>query len=118
LGGGAESKTQEKFCQFTLLCAVRHETNRTFVAFLDHIFAGETKIRKRRPEHCHGFLQARLTRLTRHAHFPFLKTTDDFNFTYQSSLRLHMLGSALTPNFKPKDSLIFAGKAGCQACPT
>ena len=33
--------------------------------------------------------QTRLARLTRRAHFPFLKTIDDFNFTYQSSLRLH-----------------------------
>ena len=43
--------------------------------------------------------QTRLGRLTRRAHFPFLKTIDDFNFTYQSSLRLHMLGSALAPDF-------------------
>ena len=42
--------------------------------------------------------QTRLARLTRRAHFPFLKTIDDFNFTYQSSLRLHMLGSALAPD--------------------
>ena len=39
--------------------------------------------------------QTRLARLTRLAHFPFLKTVDDFNFTYQSTLRLTMLGSAL-----------------------
>jgi hypothetical protein len=31
--------------------------------------------------------------------FSILKTIDDFNFTYQSSLRLHMLGLALAPNF-------------------
>jgi hypothetical protein len=29
------------------------------------------------------------------AQFPFLKTIDDFSFTYQSSLRLQMLGSRL-----------------------
>ncbi len=52
--------------------------------------------------------QTRLARLTRRAHFPFLKTIDDFNFTYQSSLRLHMLGSALAPDFVTEGrSLIF-----------
>ena len=43
--------------------------------------------------------QTRLARLTRRAHCPFLKTIDDFNFTYQSSLRLQMLGFALAPDF-------------------
>jgi DNA replication protein DnaC len=57
--------------------------------------------------------QTRLARLTRRAHFPFLKTIDDFNFTYQSSLRLHMLGSTLTPDFVTEGrSLILAGKPG------
>jgi len=57
--------------------------------------------------------QTRLGRLTRRAHFPFLKTIDDFNFTYQSSLRLHMLGSALAPDFVTEGrSLIFSGKPG------
>jgi DNA replication protein DnaC len=57
--------------------------------------------------------QTRLARLTRWAHFPFLKTIDDFNFTYQSSLRLHMLGSALAPDFVTEGrSLIFSGKPG------
>lgn len=57
--------------------------------------------------------QTRLARLTRRAHFPFLKTIDDFNFTYQSSLRLHMLGSALAADFVTEGrSLILAGKPG------
>lgn len=57
--------------------------------------------------------QTRLARLTRRAHFPFLKTIDDFNFTYQSSLRLQMLGSALSPDFVTEGrSLILAGKPG------
>lgn len=57
--------------------------------------------------------QTRLGRLTRRAHFPFLKTIDDFNFTYQSTLRLHMLGSALAPDFVTEGrSLIFSGKPG------
>ena len=57
--------------------------------------------------------QTRLARLTRRAQFPFLKTIDDFNFTYQSSLRLHMLGSALAADFVTEGrSLILAGKPG------
>src|SRR5881396_220135 len=57
--------------------------------------------------------QTRLARLTRRAHFPFLKTIDDFNFTYQSSLRLHMPGSALAPDFvSERRTLIFTGKPG------
>jgi DNA replication protein DnaC len=57
--------------------------------------------------------QTRLARLTRRAQFPFLKTIDDFNFTYQSSLRLQMLGSALSADFITEGrSLILAGKPG------
>jgi len=57
--------------------------------------------------------QTRLGRLTRRAHFLFLKTIDDFNFTYQSTLRLHMLGSALAADFVTEGrSLIFSGKSG------
>lgn len=54
-----------------------------------------------------------LARLTRWAHFPFLKTIDDFNFTYQATLRLTMLGSALSPGFVTEGrSLILTGKPG------
>jgi DNA replication protein DnaC len=57
--------------------------------------------------------QTRLDRLTRRAQFPFLKTIDDFNFTYQSTLRLHMLGSALAADFVTEGrTLIFSGKTG------
>src|SRR5438093_11341429 len=57
--------------------------------------------------------QTRLTRLTRRAHFPFLKTIDDFNFTYQSTVRLTVLGSALSPDFVTDGrSIIFGGKPG------
>jgi DNA replication protein DnaC len=51
--------------------------------------------------------------LVRRAHFPFLKTVDDFNFTYQSTVRLNVLGSALSPDFVTDGrSLIFGGKPG------
>jgi len=57
--------------------------------------------------------QTRLARLSRRAHFPFLKTIDDFNFLYQTSLRLTMLGSALAPDFVTEGrSLILTGTPG------
>ncbi|MEP6496066.1 MAG: IS21-like element helper ATPase IstB [bacterium] len=57
--------------------------------------------------------QTRLGRLSRRAGFPFLKTIDDFNFMYQSTLRLALLGSALSPDFVTEGrSLILIGKPG------
>jgi DNA replication protein DnaC len=57
--------------------------------------------------------QTRLVRLSRRATFPFLKTIDDFDFTYQSTLRLSLLGSALSPDFITEGRcLILAGKPG------
>lgn len=57
--------------------------------------------------------QTRLARLSRRAGFPFLKTIDDFNFTYQSTLRLALLGSALSPDFVTEGrALVFLGKPG------
>jgi DNA replication protein DnaC len=55
----------------------------------------------------------RLGRLVHRGHFPFLKTIDDFDFTYQSTLRLSLLGSALSPDFVTEGrTLIFVGKPG------
>ena len=57
--------------------------------------------------------QTRVQRLTRHAGFPFLKTIDDFNFTHQSTVRLQLLGSALSPDFVTEGRcLILHGKTG------
>ena len=57
--------------------------------------------------------QTRLHRLKREAGFPFLKTIDDFDFTLQSTLRVAMLGSFLTPGFVTDGrSLILQGKTG------
>jgi DNA replication protein DnaC len=57
--------------------------------------------------------QTRLVRLTRWASFPFLKTIDDFDFTYQSTLRRSLLGSALSPDFVTEGRcLILSGKPG------
>ena len=57
--------------------------------------------------------QTRLARLSRRAQFPFLKTIDDFDFTFQSTLRLALLGSALAPDFVTEGRcLILHGKPG------
>jgi DNA replication protein DnaC len=57
--------------------------------------------------------QTRLDRLSRRARFPFLKTIDDFDFTYQSTVRLALLGSALSADFVTDGrSIIFHGKPG------
>jgi DNA replication protein DnaC len=57
--------------------------------------------------------QTRLARLSRRAAFPFLKTIDDFDFMYQSTLRLSLLGSALSPDFVTEGrALILGGKSG------
>lgn len=57
--------------------------------------------------------QTRIARMVRRAGFPFLKTIDDFNFTYQSTVRLSLLGSALAPDFVTEGRcLILGGKPG------
>jgi len=57
--------------------------------------------------------QTRITRLTRRAQFPFLKTIEEFDFNYQSMLRLSLLGSALSADFVTDGRcLILSGKPG------
>jgi DNA replication protein DnaC len=57
--------------------------------------------------------QTRLGRLSTRAQFPFLKTIEEFDFTYQSSVRLSLLGSALSADFVTEGrSLVFLGKPG------
>lgn len=57
--------------------------------------------------------QTRLERVVRRARFPFLKTIDDFTFLYQSTVRLSLLGSALSADFTTEGHcLIFNGKPG------
>jgi DNA replication protein DnaC len=57
--------------------------------------------------------QTRLVRLSRRARFPFLKTIDDFDFSCQSTVRLALLGSALSPDFITEGRcLILLGKPG------
>ena len=57
--------------------------------------------------------QTGIGRRTHKAHFPFLKTIDEFNFTHQSTLRRVLLGSFLAPEFVPSGrSLVLQGKPG------
>jgi DNA replication protein DnaC len=55
----------------------------------------------------------RLHRAVHSAHFPFLRTVEEFDFTYQSTLRLTTVGSLLSPDFVTEGgSVIFEGKPG------
>jgi DNA replication protein DnaC len=55
----------------------------------------------------------RLTRALRSAAFPFLRTIEEFDFTYQSSLRLTTVGSLLAPDFVTEGrAVILEGKPG------
>jgi DNA replication protein DnaC len=57
--------------------------------------------------------ETRLTRAVRQARFPFLRTIDDFNFTFQTALKLQMLGSYLGPELVTEGrSAIFSGPSG------
>jgi DNA replication protein DnaC len=82
----------------------RAETEQwSFQRFLDILVAEEVGHRQ----------HTRLARLSHRARFPFLKTIEDFDFTYQSTVRLALLGSALSPDFVTEGrSLILLGKPG------
>jgi DNA replication protein DnaC len=55
----------------------------------------------------------RLNRAVRAAKFPFLRTIEEFDFSYQSTLRLTTIGSLLSPDFVTEGgSVIFEGKPG------
>jgi DNA replication protein DnaC len=57
--------------------------------------------------------QTRVVRSVRKAHFPFLRTMEDFDFTFQTSVRLQLLGSYLGPELVSEGrSLILCGPSG------
>lgn len=57
--------------------------------------------------------QGRLQRAVRKARFPFVRTVEEFDFTFQTSLRLKMLGSYLGPELISEGrSAIFSGPTG------
>lgn len=57
--------------------------------------------------------QTRITRSVRKARFPFLRTIEDFDFTFQTAIRLQMLGSFLGPELVAEGRCaIFSGPPG------
>jgi DNA replication protein DnaC len=57
--------------------------------------------------------QTRIERAVRKAHFPFLATIEDFDFTFQSSVRLSLLGSFLGPELLQEGRcLVLCGPSG------
>lgn len=57
--------------------------------------------------------ETRLQRAVRAAHFPFLRTVEEFDFSLQSSLRLTTVGSLLAPDFVTEGrTVILSGKPG------
>ena len=57
--------------------------------------------------------QTRIERSVRKARFPFLRTLEEFDFTFQTSVRLQLLGSYLGPELVTEGrSLILYGPSG------
>lgn len=57
--------------------------------------------------------QTRITRSVRRARFPYLRTIEEFDFTFQASVRLQMLGTLLGPELVTEGrSAIFSGPPG------
>jgi DNA replication protein DnaC len=57
--------------------------------------------------------QTRIERSVRKARFPFLRTIEDFDFTFQTSVRLQLLGSYLGPELVSEGrNLILCGPSG------
>ena len=55
----------------------------------------------------------RVKKLSRQAHFPYLKTIEEFDFTFQASLRRQQLGPFLGPEFVTEGrNLILSGRPG------
>jgi DNA replication protein DnaC len=75
----------------------------TYHDFLSTVIAEEVAHRQ----------QTRIQRNAQRSCFPFLKTVDDFDFTYQSTVKLSLLGSALSPDFVTDGrNLVLHGKPG------
>jgi DNA replication protein DnaC len=57
--------------------------------------------------------QTRIQRCVRRARFPFLKTIDEYDFTFQAAVRLSLLGSFLGPEFVTQGNcLVLSGPSG------
>lgn len=79
------------------------EEEMSYRTFLEILFAEEIAHRA----------ETRIQRSVRKAKFPFLRTIEEFNFTFQTSVRLKMLGSLLGPELVTEGrSVIFSGPPG------
>jgi len=85
-------------------CEVRAEADdQSYRDFLATLIAEEVAHRT----------QTRIERSVRKARFPFLRTIEDFDFTFQTSVRLQLLGSYLGPEIVSEGrSLILCGPSG------
>ena len=85
-------------------CEVRAEAeDQSYRDFLATLIAEEVAHRA----------QTRIERSVRKARFPFLRTVEDFDFTFQTSVRLQLLGSYLGPELVSEGrSLILCGPTG------
>lgn len=85
------------------VCDRAEQQNWTYRDFLGVIISEEVAHRS----------QTGIGRRTRRAKFPFLKTIDDFDFNYQSSLKLQMIGSYVSADFVTQGkNLVLHGKPG------
>jgi len=88
---------------FRALCQRAEEENWAYRDLIAVLFAEEVAHRQ----------NTRLKRLAGQANFPFLRTIDEFDFTFQSTLRLTVIGSYLSPDFVTEGRcLILSGKTG------
>ena len=85
-------------------CEVRAEAeDQSYRDFLATLIAEEVAHRA----------QTRIERSVRKARFPFLRSVEDFDFTFQTSVRLQLLGSYLGPELVSEGrSLILCGPTG------
>jgi DNA replication protein DnaC len=88
---------------WSALCQRAEKEEWSYETLLQTLFAEEVAHRR----------GTRLARAVRAAAFPFLRTIDEFDFAYQSTLRLTTIGSLLTPDFVTEGhAVIFEGKPG------
>ena len=79
------------------------EEEMSYRTFLEILFAEEIAHRA----------ETRIQRSVRKAKFPFLRTVEEFDFTFQTSVRLKMLGTLLGPELGTQGrSAIFSGPPG------
>jgi len=85
-------------------CEVRAEAeDQSYRDFLATLIAEEVAHRA----------QTRIERSVRKARFPFLRTVEEFDFTFQTSIRLQLLGSYLGPELVSEGrNLILFGPSG------